>query len=243
MEKRKIGDTVKISGAYQYKALREGNAVQRFWHYSKQLAINRLLPPNSHETVLDVGCGSGVISFFLSKYGAHVIGIDGNPDAVRFATDNFSKSNTKFVVALIDDKIEFEKMFDKIYCLELIEHIYINQAEIMLKTLFNNLKQGGKILLTTPNYKSFWPLIEWLMDKFQLSPPLTHQQHVEFYNKEKLEKLCTNIGFQIENIATNCLVAPWIAPLSWKLAEKLNDIELRLPLKFGSILIFLLKKP
>lgn len=243
MEKRRTGDTFKIDGGYQYKALHEGNAVQRFWHYSKQLAIKTLLPPGPHETVLDVGCGSGVISFFLSKYGAHVIGMDGNPDAIRFATENFSNSNAKFVVGLIDDKMDFGKLFDKIYCLELIEHVYINQAENMLKTLFDNLKRGGKIFLTTPNYKSLWPLIELLIDRFQLSPPLIDHQHVEFYNRKKLEKLCASIGFNIENISTNCFIAPWIAPFNWRLAEKINDIELNSSLKIGSILIFVLKKP
>ncbi len=241
--KKRTGDTVKISGDYQYKALTQGNPVQKFWHYNKQISIKRYLPPSPTDLVMDVGCGSGVITSFLGESGAKVIGIDGNPEAINFATDRFSRPNVEFRLGLVDNDIDVSQLIDKIYCLELIEHIYINQAREMLETFLKILKPGGKVFLTTPNYRSMWPLIEWSMDKLGLSPPLAEHQHVEFYHKNKLERLCTEVGFEVELTATTCLIAPWLAPVSWSLARRMDALETRLPFYLGSILIVVLVKP
>lgn len=240
---KRTGDAVRISGAYQYNALVKGNPVQRFWHYSKQLAINKYMPPASNDNIIDVGCGSGVITSFLGEYGAEVLGIDGNLDAIKFATEKFSRNNVNFRLGLIDDSIKVNELIDKIYCIEVIEHIYINQARDMLRVFYNILKPGGKVFLTTPNYKSVWPIIEWLMDKLGLSPPLIEHQHVEFYDKDKLENLCLRSGFDIELITTTCFIAPWIAPFGWSLAGKIDYLESKLPFYLGSILVFVITKP
>jgi 2-polyprenyl-3-methyl-5-hydroxy-6-metoxy-1,4-benzoquinol methylase len=241
--KRRTGDTVKISGDYQYKALTQGHPIQRFWHYAKHLSIKRYLPPKPSDTVLDVGCGSGVVTSFLGEFGATVVGIDGNLDAIQFANQQFSHPNVKFQLGLVDENIQLDMLIDKIYCLEVIEHIYINQSKDMLKAFLKILKPGGQVFLTTPNYKSMWPIIEWLMDRLGLSPPLAEHQHVEFYDKRKLEKLCLELDFEIKLISTTCFIAPWLAPFSWSLAKKVNVLESRLPFYLGSILICVLVKP
>jgi len=81
------------------------------------------------------------------------------------------------------------------------------------------------------------------MDKLGLSPPLSEHQHVEFYNKTKLENLCLQLGFEIELISTTCLIAAWLAPVSWSLSEKINSLESNLPFYLGSILVCVLRKP
>jgi len=87
---RRIGDTVKISGDYQYQALMKGNPIQRFWHYTKYLSIKKYMPPMPTDKVMDVRCGSGVVTSFLGEFGATVLGIDGNLDAIKFADQKFS---------------------------------------------------------------------------------------------------------------------------------------------------------
>jgi len=180
---RRLGDTVKIGGDYQYKALTQGNSIQRFWHFNKHLSIMRYLPPNSQDTIIDVGCGSGVITSFLGESGASVLGVDGNSEAIQFASEKFSRPNVDFRLGLVDDEFESTQDFDKIYCLEVIEHIYRNQAKNMLNNFWRLLKPGGQVFLTTPNYRSLWPLIEWSMDKLGLAPPLAEHQHVELEPK------------------------------------------------------------
>jgi len=238
---KRTGDTVKIAGDYQYHALHNGNSIQRFWHYTKKQAIKKYLPPLSNDYILDVGCGSGVITSFLGESGAQVTGLDANGDAILFAKDKYGNDNVNFIHGLVDERRDFEKQADKIYCLEVIEHIYYKQGREMLNSFYRLLKPGGSVFLTTPNYNSMWPFIEWGMDVFGLAPAMAKLQHVEHYDKSRLKKICLEAGFKIRRVKTNCFLAPWVAPLSMKFAERLDDIENRCSFG-GSILIFILEK-
>ncbi len=239
---RRTGDDVAIGGDYQYRALHEGSAIQRFWHLNKQTTIARLLPPAPTDRVLDVGCGSGVIASFLAGSAAHVLGIDGNERAIAFARTQFGASNLAFHEGLVDEEFQLDEPVDKIYCLELIEHIYRDQACRMLENFGRLLKPGGVIYLTTPNYRSFWPVIEWLMDALRLAPRLANDQHVVKYHRRKLTALCREVGFEVDQVATTCFLAPWIAPLSGRLARWVDEKETKLDILPGSILVCTLRK-
>jgi 2-polyprenyl-3-methyl-5-hydroxy-6-metoxy-1,4-benzoquinol methylase len=237
---RRSGDTVAIPGDYQYRALHGGNAVQRFWHHSKQVTISRYLPPQAGDFVLDVGCGSGVIADFLAQRAATVIGVDGNDAAIAFARRTFARSNLRFERGLVDHDFALPRPADKIYCLEVIEHIYPEQALDMLRVFHRHLAAGGRVYLTTPNSHSAWPAIEWLLDFFKLTPHMSGEQHVASYSRRSLAALCREAGFTVERTFTTSLFAPWLAPLSWKLAEAVNALESGAP--FGCILACVAKK-
>ena len=239
---RKTHDTVRIEGAYQYRAITEGNAVQRFWHLTKQLSIERFLPPGRSDRVIDVGCGSGVISGFLAERSADVVGIDGNEAAIEFARTQFKAANLRFEHTLIDEDFGVRESVDKIYCLELIEHVYSAQARKMLGYFHSILADEGSVFITTPNYSSPWPVIEWLMDSFKLAPRMEGHQHVERYSPPKLKQVCEEEGFTVETMATTCFAAPWLAPLSWNLALKVNAVETGWRFIPGCVIICVLKK-
>jgi 2-polyprenyl-3-methyl-5-hydroxy-6-metoxy-1,4-benzoquinol methylase len=239
---RRVGDLVKISGRYQWDAANSKNKIQRFWHQTKKTSIDSLCPPIASDFVLDVGCGSGVISSYLAKkYNAKVVGIDGNQDAIDFAKKNFPE--VSFQCSLVDDDFSLMTEVDSIYCLELIEHIHENQANILLNNFFRLLKPGGRLFLTTPNYKSAWPLIERAMDFMGVAPRLSEDQHVTFYNPETLRKIVINNGFDVKHIRTNCFIAPWVAPFSYKVAEWIDRKELNMKKFFGSIIVLVALKP
>ena len=239
-KKRKDGDLIKINGNYFYQASMSKKS-KKFWYFAKKTAIMRYIPQNINENVLDVGCGSGVITKYLSDFGANAVGIDCNNEAIKFAEATFENNNCKFVNGLVDKEYNFDFQFDKIYCLELIEHIYYNQGLDMLNNFGRFLKPSGKVFLTTPNYYSLWPLIEFSMDKLHLSNQMNKVQHVEHYNINKLKKIIEESGFTIKTLKTNCFIAPWIAPLSWQLALKVDNIESNIPL-IGSIIIVVFEK-
>jgi 2-polyprenyl-3-methyl-5-hydroxy-6-metoxy-1,4-benzoquinol methylase len=237
---RRTDDAHPISGDYQYLALHKGHPVQRFWHYNKQLTIARYLPPQPGELVLDVGCGSGVVSNFLAASGATTIGIDASHDAVAFASRTFPRENLSFHRGVVDEEFRLDHAADKIYCLEMIEHIYTHEAREMLRTFHGCLKPGGRLFLTTPNGRSFWPLIEWSMDTLRLAPRMADYQHVSRYSRRTLASLCASAGFAVEHVATTCFCAPWLAPLSWNLALRANAAETGSAL--GSILVCVARK-
>lgn len=240
---RRTGDEVAISGDYQYKALHHGPAPQRFWHYTKQLIITELLTPEQTDTVLDVGCGSGVVSDFLANTASRVVGLDGSEEAIGFAGKQFSRPNLSFRRELVDDNFTMDEPVDKIYCMELIEHIYNPQAVTMLRHFYNLLKPGGKVLLTTPNYRSLWPVIEFLLDRSGLTPPLMDDQHVCFYHGAMLRETLRKAGFEVVTSTRFCLAAPWLAGLSWSLSEAVFKMERALGTPGGLLLVAVAQKP
>lgn len=239
---RRTGDTIPIEGAYQYHALYHGNPVQRFWHLSKQLVIDQFLPPQPGEQVLDVGCGSGVIAHHLAQLGARVTAVDGNQEAIDFANQTFASESLRFVHGLVDDTFLLDSPVDKIYCLEVIEHVYYEQALAMLHNFYGLLRPGGHVLLTTPNYRSLWPIIEFLCDTFMSTAKMGGDQHVCHYTSSRLKYLARHTGFHLEHLRSFCLFAPWLAPLSVTVAKRVHTLEVHAPLRVGALLVAVLRK-
>lgn len=216
--------------------------MQRFWHESKQRVISRRLPPLPTDFILDVGCGSGVISHYLGSQGAQVLGIDGNEEAIRFARETFLAPNVEFKQGLVDEVFACDAPPDKIYCLEVIEHIYFNQGKEMLANFYRLLKPGGHLFLTTPNYRSLWPVIEWAMGKFSKAAPMDEAQHVAHYNGALLSDSIRQAGFDLVSLSSFCCIAPWLSPLHHGAAVALEKLEMSAPALLGAILIAVAQK-
>ena len=133
---RRIGDKVQIDGSYQYNAYYNGRAPQRFWHYAKIDGALKALNVKSGEEVLDVGCGSGLVSYFISTVeGVNVTALDANIEALTFAKNKFNTSNIKYINGLLDDVKLPSNSFNKVVFLEVIEHISLEQGKEVLRLL------------------------------------------------------------------------------------------------------------
>ena len=240
---RRVGDAISIPGDYQLRAAHSANPVQRFWHAAKKIVIDEMLPPAAGDFAIDAGCGSGVIADYLASSGAEVMGVDANPEAIGFAASEFARPNLRFVRSLVDDEMTLDRPVDKFYSLEVIEHIYRPQGVAMLRSFHRLLRPGGRALITTPNYRSYWPVLEWTLDTFRLAPKMAGEQHVEHYHRRKLRAVAEEGGFSVDSIRTVCVVSPWLAPLSWTLATSTARRELAGPLALGCILVALLTRP
>ncbi len=61
--------------------------------------------PLKDKRVLEIGCGSGLLSILMSKKGAHVTAVDINEDAVEITKINAERNDTK-ISALVSDMFE-----------------------------------------------------------------------------------------------------------------------------------------
>jgi 2-polyprenyl-3-methyl-5-hydroxy-6-metoxy-1,4-benzoquinol methylase len=240
---RRTGDRVSIPGDYQYRALHSGPASQRFWHETKLQEAERWLAPSAGDVILDVGCGSGVLSNRLACHqGVSVIGIDGNRAALDFASRTFQRPNLEFRHGLVDN-LDFEpECCTKIALLEVIEHIEEAQAITMLRCFRRLLKPKGFIVMTTPNARSLWPLIELMLDRLRLVPKISEDQHAKLYDRRSLELLAGRTGFRITGWRTFNFLAPWIAAVNQPLAERVRRLETLRPLPLGSLLLMVFQK-
>src|SRR6266576_6947700 len=124
---RREGDAIHISGDYQARALKSDRAAQRFWHEAKFRLIERIAMPGKHDRVLDAGCGSGTISHFLSLHAGEVVGIDSNASAISYASTVYDAPNLQFRLGQFEDLLG-DKPFNRIYCIEVVEHLYDQQV-------------------------------------------------------------------------------------------------------------------
>ena len=242
LRERRTGDTVRIPGDYQHRARTTGPVIQRFWHAEKERIIRKFYPPQPGDVVVDVGCGSGVQSSVLASLGARTTGVDGSPEAIAYARTTFKSENLDFQEALIEDLAFAAESVDRIYCFELIEHVYEHQAAELLATFHRLLKRSGFLLITTPNYAGTWPLIELAMDRLHVAPQLNEAQHVARYTSRRLRGVLERTGWRVVHLGTFSTVAPFLSPVSWSLAERVAELEDRVALPFGNILLGVARK-
>ena len=219
-------DAIAIAGDYQARALESPWAARRFWHAAKIRQLDRLLPPRPSARVADVGCGSGVIARHLAARAGSVVGLDANPDAVGFAQAAYRLPNLRFVLGPLE-QVECEGPFDQLVCLEVIEHLYPEQADATLALLSRAAAPGADLFVTTPNQRSAWPLIEWLLDQSGLVPTLDQAQHLTFFHRRSLSMALERAGWQITEMGTFNGMAPFAAPLGETVARAIERAEFR----------------
>ena len=222
----------KIPGDYQFRANYRGSAIQRFWHHQRKLLIDSLLVPCSSDVILDIGCGSGVFAEYVSRTGAQVYGVDLNQESIGFAQRTFCMDNLQFLCQPIHKIGLPDQSVDKILMLEVVEHLAPEYAEQVWREAVRLLRVGGRLLVTTPNYRSAYPIIEWLMDCLHLVPSL-NEQHIIRTTMSYLKKSGLSCHLKLGPKGYYSYVAPFVAPLSWWLAEQIACWELRLPLPGG----------
>lgn len=102
-------------------------------------------------SVLDIGCGGGILSESLAKAGAYVTGIDANESLISVAKAHAKQSSLDihYQTGTIHDLIKKSKLFDAITCLELLEHVP-DPAQI-IKDCSALLKPKGMVFFSTLN--------------------------------------------------------------------------------------------
>jgi 2-polyprenyl-3-methyl-5-hydroxy-6-metoxy-1,4-benzoquinol methylase len=183
---------IEIPGNYQYNALKSGNPIQRQWHKNKLNLVNYLDFLNHDDVVLDAGCGSGNILLEFAGKVKYIIGIDCNVGCINFLeqrTKNFKVNNVIARTLDLSAVGSLKLKFSKVVMTEVIEHLDEEYLEKTLRELDKVLALEGKILITTPNYSSFWSGMEVVIDIFKILPKLRGEQHIAKYHWEKLLEL------------------------------------------------------
>lgn len=97
-------------------------------------------------TVLDYGCGSGILAMVAKKLGAEkVIGIDIDPQAIESAIFNTERNHCEVAYYLPDDFAEsdHEHTFDVV-----VANILANPLKLMAPMLAGRLNPGGQLVLS-----------------------------------------------------------------------------------------------
>lgn len=102
-------------------------------------------------SVLDVGCGNGVISRHLGKFGFNVTGIDVSEKTIEKANALNKLGNVSFITKSAEELMATGQQYDAIICSEVLEHL--DRPESLLQVLNKILSKNGKLIITVPNGK------------------------------------------------------------------------------------------
>jgi len=185
-------------------------------HFIIDTFQNRL--PKS-ATVLDVGCGNGIISRGIGQHGYIVYGIDISEKAIEKAKSLTNLPNVSFDVISAEQLVADGKKYDAVVCSEVLEHL--NQPEKLLNTLYKSLTENGILIVTVPNGSGprelfvtrpvikmqrknslAWRVLLKLKKLFGYKGTTVQSDaddltHVQFFTKKSLEKLAKQNKFRI----------------------------------------------
>ena len=145
--------------------------------------------------ILDYGCGSGVFSIPLSHYG-NVTAVDGSRNMIEIAKSKKNIDNIEFKLLDLNSFKPNEK-FELIFCSSVME--YLENFSEHVEKLNNLLSSNGTLILSMPNSKGIYRVIERIM--FNVIKKPDYYRHVRTNKDEDYyKKVLTKKNFSISEI-------------------------------------------
>lgn len=162
--------------------------------------INNLAPLKS-KTVLDVGCGGGILSESIAEKGAKVTGIDLGEKALKVAQLHSLESGVAVDYRLIsveDLAEEQPASFDVVTCLEMLEHV--PDPASVVAACAKLVRSGGHVFFSTINRNPKSYLFAVLGAEYVLNmlPRGTHD-YAKFIKPSELASWARVSGLSLQN--------------------------------------------
>jgi ubiquinone/menaquinone biosynthesis C-methylase UbiE len=183
---------VGVFGQLYIRLLGWPNSEARSFHHR----IVRLLQPCPSDTILDVGCGTGIHTFEISsRFGATIIGIDIDERDIRFVNNvrEINHINNCRFTCMDATTLSFEsESFDKIICIAVLEHI--DDDNLAVRNIARILRKGGVLVGVVPNDER----LRFKPECFQgRDDPKGHGHVREGYSVKQIESLMLRNGLQL----------------------------------------------
>ena len=152
------------------------------------------------KTVLDIGCGGGILSESMAAHGAMVTGIDLGEAPLAVARLHLKESGQQVEYRKIsaeDLAREKPEFFDVVTCMEMLEHV--PEPASTVAACAQLVKPGGKVFFSTINRnpKAWLFAIVGAEYVLQLLPKGTHE-YMKFIKPSELEQWARQAGLSVQ---------------------------------------------
>lgn len=149
---------------------------------------------NGGETLLDIGGGVGELIELEKQKFEVIYGIDLDEESVSICRKRFENNENIYIMqGNINDSKELfkDKKFDYITCLDILEHIEVEECKKSLNEIYNLLEDDGIFIFTGPG------VFEKIRIFLGQSPTHLHS-HSSYGWKRMIERA----GFNVMNVET-----------------------------------------
>ena len=187
----------------KFKPLHKFNPVRI--KYIKENIINHFklknkFRPLSGISILDIGCGGGLLSEPMSRMGANVTGIDASDKNIQIAKLHAKKNKLEInYLCSSPEKLKITKKFDVILNMEIVEHV--EDTDFFLKSCSKLLKKNGLMFVATINktLKSYIFAIIGAEYVLRWLPIGTHEWE-KFVKPEDLKKILMKYDLSLNKL-------------------------------------------
>lgn len=202
------------------RVFRRRRGIQSKWHHLKFQRVVQLVA--RRRRVLDVGCGPGTLLGTLDAEHESV-GVDITQPQIAYAREVYGAPNRSFYACALQELPEEIELFDAVTAVELIEHLPPDLLKDTLNSAVGRLRPGGRLVLTTPNYHSAWPLVERIVDR--VGDVDYYVQHINRFTRPRFHELLEGLGLAEVQVSAYLALAPFSAILGWRFADLVARIE------------------
>jgi ubiquinone/menaquinone biosynthesis C-methylase UbiE len=173
----------KIYDENYYHSINEGGNL--FYKTKGKILSRRMRVSLSHvkirksDTILDFGCGRGDLVFYLAPHCRNVIGVDYSKDSIKICNMMLNKyykkyKNIHFSRSTIAGLKLRDNSIDKIFLLDVVEHLYPKELDLLLNKLYRAMKSDAVLVIhTCPNtnfYKYGYPFVRLIFPILRKMP-------------------------------------------------------------------------
>jgi len=151
--------------------------------------------PLAGVSILDIGCGGGLVAEPLARMGATVTGIDPSPETIAAARTHATAQGLSidYRACRAEDLAADSQTYDVVTCLEVVEHV--PDVPAFLAVAANLVRPGGVLVLSTLNrtLKSYALAIVGAEFILRWLPVGTHQW-TRFVTPDELSDFVSRLG-------------------------------------------------
>ena len=169
---------------------------------------------NGPVSLLDIGCGAGLLTNALALIGHHVSGIDLSPESLKIAKERDTTKTVHYETANAYQLPFQDSSFDVICAMDILEHV--ENPGKLIEEASRSLKKGGLFFFHTFNRNLFSYVVvikgvDWCV---QNAPKNMHVYPL-FIKPKELEALCQSHHLEVESMVglRPCLTLPFFRML------------------------------
>ena len=178
----------------EFRPLHEINPLRLEWINARAALAGK--------SVLDIGCGGGILSESMARKGATVTGIDLSEKALKVADLHSLESGVQVHYELIsaeDLALRQPASFDVVTCMEMLEHVPDPAA--VVRACATLVKPGGQVFFSTINRnpKAYLFAVIGAEYLLRLLPRGTHD-YAKFITPAELGQFVRHAGLAVDGI-------------------------------------------